>query len=483
MQNVNKVKSLNANKDVVALRVCRKDKKYHENPFINAQMNLPNHNTYILIRNGHEVYRIWGDITITRLFPKSTELQELKDRWDEIVSKDEAAGGGSIVLAGDERIWGDDIEKAKDKIEDNIFRYKQQFILLQGLLDRTEILHPIPEPIKLLSDETIKKGLVKFIYDDEKQIASGRKSFREYFKEINSQIKEGSKVLVVMDKKLGFSDEYRSDTQFVQGRGYRRTSDHRFDDRYTSEYASLPNDPQTGIYTVYHKNVPSFEEIWSEQMPENEGKELSEKLKKSPEYKYRYHGYSIGQLSYPNYMTDDRNGKTTKNRKVVVLLELKPTIFNQPIIKYNPKDEIINYWNRYDDGHDRKNRLSWEIYPESDSFIFNYDLIDIDEILYYMLDRTNRKDYLTMMPVLKEVYDRKLAEAKKEEDFIKLIANQFKTSNPEKCILMVKQCVTEFKTKVKWKRSIDDNDEKSWSIIKKNMARKLQALPKVRITE
>jgi hypothetical protein len=57
-------------KCIVILRVRRKDKKYTSINWVNSHLNEPNKYTYILIRNGDKVYRIYADLIISpRLFP------------------------------------------------------------------------------------------------------------------------------------------------------------------------------------------------------------------------------------------------------------------------------------------------------------------------------------------------------------------------------------------------------------------------------
>lgn len=80
-------------KSVVILKVRRNDKQYTDNPWVNGMMNQPNHLTYVLIRNGENLYRIYADIVIgENFFPDQDELTELvqkvngefdfgNDRW------------------------------------------------------------------------------------------------------------------------------------------------------------------------------------------------------------------------------------------------------------------------------------------------------------------------------------------------------------------------------------------------------------------
>ncbi len=447
-------------KCIVALRVSREQKHYSENPYVNAMLNEENKKTYFLIRNGECVYRIWGEITIEKLFPYRDELQKLKDTWDAIESKWDGESYSLEISKGKEIR---DVEKEKDKIDNHIFNYKKQLILLQGLIDRTDILHPLSEPVQLLKEEAHEKGLVKFVYDDEKTISSGRKSFLQYLRDINSKIVEGSKILVVTNTTIKLRDEINSHSDGNYSSSKRENTG-RFDNRFQSENSyKIPDNPNTGIYTVYLKPYDDVEKVYKTVKTKKEAEALSEKIRSEKEKDGKCH-YTIGDMQEDSNFDWDTHKRTVLGYNVLV--DRIPVVKYQEVIKYNPEDEVRNWWDRYDYGHSRKNRLSWEIYKNSDNFIINYDEVSIDDLEYYLFDRQHRRDYLTMIPVLKELYDRKIIEAKNEQMFIELLANQY-TEDKESVIEKLQEAVQEFKERVKWKRSIADDDEKSWRIIKK----------------
>ena len=132
----------------------RRSKKDHsktagENPFVLSWMEQEDEKTYILIRNGDNLYRIWVDLEVAdRLFPHRDEMMKLQH--------DASEANGDYFRR----------EDAKKALESNYERYQRQFILLQGFIDRTEILHPMKETFKLASLDLDKTKLVRFIYDD-----------------------------------------------------------------------------------------------------------------------------------------------------------------------------------------------------------------------------------------------------------------------------------------------------------------------------
>jgi len=199
-------------KGVVAIRVRRRDKYYSDDPFYNSIMNLDNGKTYFLIRNGENIYRVWGALNVgKRLFPLKKELQELLIKFEEA-----------------------SFDSEKEEIEDEVYYYRRNVLVLQGLIERTEIFQPISPAFNLLNPETYG-DTVQFIYDDELALPTDRKPYQEWQKEVNKDIKRGSRVFV-----SGVFSTY----------GYRTGKD--FSDRflgYRNEY-NYPKLPHAGIYTV-----------------------------------------------------------------------------------------------------------------------------------------------------------------------------------------------------------------------------------------
>ena len=141
-------------KGMVVLRPRRENKHYHDNPWVNSFMNTPNHkHTYFLIRNGDNVYRIFTEkLTVSdRLFPRRKELQQLYDKMQN-------------------ESW----DKRKEEIEDEMYQYKDRAMLMKGLVDRTDIFHPLPvDNLNIFKLEEAQEH-VNFIYDDEMQLPTGK---------------------------------------------------------------------------------------------------------------------------------------------------------------------------------------------------------------------------------------------------------------------------------------------------------------------
>ena len=207
------------------------------NPYLRNELDLEDKQTYIIIRNGDNVYRIWADLIIyPYLFPKQDELQKLINELEE---------SGT-------HYWG---SNKKEQIEDFIDRYKFNFCLLQGLLDRSDVLAP-HHPVNLFTDG-LDSPYVEFIYDaGVKKLTDGHPSYWEFVKEVNKDIKVGSRVL--------FLETYVAGTQ------------ERFDERFYSwsrnrdDDWGLPGRPSTGVYNIEKnsagefviKYMPTHEDDW-----------------------------------------------------------------------------------------------------------------------------------------------------------------------------------------------------------------------------
>ena len=195
------------------------------NPYFRNELDMEDKQTYIIIRNGDNVYRIWADLIIyPYLFPKQDELQKLINELEE---------SGTHYWASSK----------KEQIEDFIDRYKFNFCLLQGLLDRSDVLAP-HNPVNLFKDG-LDSPYVEFIYDaGVKKLTDGHPSYWEFVKEVNKDIKVGTRVL--------FLENYVAGTQ------------ERFDDRFYSwkrnrdDDWGLPIRPSTGVYNIEKNSVGEF---------------------------------------------------------------------------------------------------------------------------------------------------------------------------------------------------------------------------------
>lgn len=158
-------------KGVVVCRPRATDKRYcPDDPMLNSMMNQANRETYVLIRNGDNLYRIYTSVMIyPHLFPSPSEMKELM----ESSTKD----------------WGFE----KDDAQNSLHQYKRNVLILQGLLDRTEVLRPFPPGVNLLKPNTYGEH-VRFIFDGSDLLPSNRPEWHKYLKEMNHTLQRGDRV-------------------------------------------------------------------------------------------------------------------------------------------------------------------------------------------------------------------------------------------------------------------------------------------------
>jgi len=193
-------------KGIVAIKISRQKRTYSKDFFDNEEMNERNQYTYFLIRNGENLYRLWTDIIVgERLYPTVNEMEV-------VIQKILDEGYNHSV----------DMEK----IANVEYVYKRNALIIQGLIDHSDIFKPLPE-CNLLKPETYKNGFI-FVRDDENLIGDGHLPWKEWKNQINSDIKIGSRVLIAEWREHALS---------------------RFIRDYGKEWKQPPN-PKTGVYQV-----------------------------------------------------------------------------------------------------------------------------------------------------------------------------------------------------------------------------------------
>jgi hypothetical protein len=130
-------------KGVVALRVRRwpKDRTLGAGATLldaygAIQEKIADEMTYLLVRNGDALYRLWIDVKIwPRLIPRFNE-------------------------------WG---ENPHHSAEDDAKRVVAGYVAIQGILERSELLHPLPETINIFNADHVDK-YIEIVRDDENHL-------------------------------------------------------------------------------------------------------------------------------------------------------------------------------------------------------------------------------------------------------------------------------------------------------------------------
>ena len=176
-------------KGVVAIKPRRDSKFYDDNPFINSELNRQNKCLYILIRNGDNLYRIYTTLWVDEVFlPRKDEFEhffyESHTNWDTHETVREPLTPGSAKYM-----------QAMDKAEAKKRRFYTALIMIQGLLDRTKVFHPLPanEPINICNLEGQK--YVTLRYDAENLLGTGRPDFKKWLNAVNGELEVGCRII------------------------------------------------------------------------------------------------------------------------------------------------------------------------------------------------------------------------------------------------------------------------------------------------
>ena len=227
------------------------------NVFEDAAHNAANESAWWLLRNGQRVHLLTTDprLRLTqRVLPRRTEFTDVFEQRIFGHSRP----GGRLEPGSSEWL---ELEKKADARRRH---YMRVMLVLQGLLDRTAVFHPLPAGgVNLLDVRAQTDGKVVLLADDETSLllTDGRESFRQWQARLGAQMRRGLRVIGAFDGR-DFGDLERD-----------------YDNRYTGRHPRLSpataSHPPTGIPlliedqrdggyvvryprtdTVYRSNVP-----------------------------------------------------------------------------------------------------------------------------------------------------------------------------------------------------------------------------------
>lgn len=139
-------------------------------------------------------------------------------------------------------------------------------------------------------------------------------------------------------------------------------------------------------------------------------------------------------------------------------------------IRYNPGGMVYS-WTYC---KQRKNDLSFLIYPDNDVEILNYDQIEISDVEFYLTTRLGRSEYLSYLPLLKTIRKHLLEEQEQEDHFCLMLIGEIEKRGLKckKGILVedvIMDLIDWWKFKNKWKRPINKDDELAMRMIERRL--------------
>jgi hypothetical protein len=174
----------------VALVPRRTRKDYGGDPWVQTSMDRANTMTYLLVRNGANLYKIYLNFMVgERLVPRSDEFTKI---FTDRVYDDKTGSYITVRLDPGSPAW----ERAQKTADARQRHFMKVALILQGLVDRTEVFHPLPAPqVSLLHHESYDAGHARVIADGEKAIGTGDETFEAWQIKLNSQLRPGMRIV------------------------------------------------------------------------------------------------------------------------------------------------------------------------------------------------------------------------------------------------------------------------------------------------
>lgn len=199
-------------KGIVCLKPKRKEVEYTKDSYTNSKLNEANKETYILIRNGANLFRLltsWqtGDY----FFPTKTEFEkyEYETFYDYGIGRNTTTEHRKIVPKD-----GYKYTEMLEKIERLEKHYSRALILLQGIVDRTGIFPELQNIGLNLMDVSVHNQYLRFIHDGDpsKLLVTGRETFHAWQKRINQTLTAGDRIIGLFN--YHYADKSRTRSEY-----------------------------------------------------------------------------------------------------------------------------------------------------------------------------------------------------------------------------------------------------------------------------
>ena len=178
-------------KSVVVLKPRRHARQY-EDPWMDMQLGAANKATYFLIRNGENLYSMTTDFNIgERVIGTEQEFTALFLR-EESKYEDGNFSRVKVPMEPGSASW----MKAEEEADAKTRHYMRVGLILQGLIDRTTVFHPLPERgVSMLDHECFSDGRVRLLTNEERLLDAGLEPFYTWQKRLMSQVTPGMRII------------------------------------------------------------------------------------------------------------------------------------------------------------------------------------------------------------------------------------------------------------------------------------------------
>jgi hypothetical protein len=173
---------------VVAVKPRRSVKDYG-NPWENLSKNEANRATYFVIRNGEKIFLMKTDFDVgDSLVPNRQEFINLfkGSRYNPETRQHEVH---DLEPGSEEWLKAEKRAGARER------HFMRIALILQGLIDRTTVLHPIRPGLSMLNQACYDEGSVVLLADDELAITSFREPFYDWLRRLNKDLRPGMRII------------------------------------------------------------------------------------------------------------------------------------------------------------------------------------------------------------------------------------------------------------------------------------------------
>jgi hypothetical protein len=199
----------------VVVIVPSKQVRDYGDPWTTRKMTEANRHSYWLIRNGERVFRMDTE------FEVGYRLVPARDEFTGLFYERRYVSGGNyerVAMEPGSHAW----QQAEEKQGARERHYMKVALILQGLIDRTTVFHPLPaEHVSLLKQESYDAGHVRLIDEEEFALTTGRQPFEEWLREHNAELRPGMRIVGAFNTEGWRQHRYSSESW---QRGHERLS-------------------------------------------------------------------------------------------------------------------------------------------------------------------------------------------------------------------------------------------------------------------
>jgi len=187
----------------VVVLVPSRQKRDYGSVGVNIMMDEENAKSYWLIRNGENLVRMTTDLEVGQhVIPAQDEFTKFfrQKEYNSTTHKYEW-----IDLEPGSKAWLN-AEKEADKHKRH---YMRVALVLQGLIDRTAVFHPLPtEAVSFLQPDSYDEGYVRIITDAELALGTGLTPYKKWLHGLNRELRPGMRIIGAFHGSLFRSQRY-----------------------------------------------------------------------------------------------------------------------------------------------------------------------------------------------------------------------------------------------------------------------------------